>query len=87
LKKAYNRLLTHEGEIEACKSFGDLLKLIELYTADICGFGKLAVYDTACRIGVYLGLSPEVVYLHAGTTESAKPIRASCCCEEAPSGR
>ena len=42
--------------------------------ADIHRFGKLAVYDTACRLGVYLGLGPEVVYLHAGTTKGAKAL-------------
>jgi hypothetical protein len=74
LMKACRRLLRHEREIEACQSFDDLLNVIERHTASIRRFGSLAVYDTACRIGVYLGLSPTRVYLHAGTTEGAKPL-------------
>ena len=47
---------------------------IERYTSDIYRFGKLAVYDTACRLGVYLELEPEVVYLHAGTIKGARAL-------------
>ena len=40
----------------------------------IHGIGELAVYDIACRIGAFLGLSPERVYLHAGTREGARAL-------------
>ncbi len=74
LKKACKRLLRHKDELKACQSFSDLLNLIKQHTADIPRFGKLAVYDTACRLGIYLGLCPEVVYLHAGTQKGAKAM-------------
>ena len=74
LAKACKRLLRHKDEIRACKSFADLIGLIERYAADIHRFGKLAVYDTACRLGVYLDLDPEIVYLHAGTAKGAKAL-------------
>jgi hypothetical protein len=74
LKKACNRLLRHKDEVEPSKSFAELLDLVERHTADIGRFGRLAVYDTACRLGVYLKLSPEVVYLHAGTMEGARAL-------------
>jgi len=74
LTQACNRLLRHQDEIETCKSFDDLLDLIEQHTADIHRFGTLAVYDTACRLGVYLGLKPKVVYLHAGTAKGAQAL-------------
>ncbi len=35
---------------------------------------KLTVYDTAHRIGRYLGVEPNRVYLHAGTMEGAKAL-------------
>lgn len=34
--------------------------------------GELAVYDISCRIGASLGLSPDCVYLHAGTREGER---------------
>jgi len=74
LRKACSRLLRYESQIEGCRSFDDLLNVIERHTASIRRFGRLAVYDTACRIGVYLGLSPTRVYLHAGTREGARAL-------------
>jgi hypothetical protein len=32
------------------------------------------VYDTAVRIGAYLGLEPDRVYLHAGTRRGARAL-------------
>ena len=37
----------------------------------LSGIGEVMVYDTAHRIGSYLGLEPEYVYLHAGTRVGA----------------
>jgi hypothetical protein len=36
--------------------------------------GPLAVYDITQRIGRYLGLEPEDVYLHRGTREGARAL-------------
>ncbi len=71
LANARNRLLRHKDEIDVCESFAELIDVIERHTGDVYRFGKLAVYDTAIRLGVYLGLDPEVVYLHAGTADGA----------------
>ena len=68
------------ADVSALKSVGDLIDLIERYAADIPRFGKLAVYDTACRLGVYLKLAPEVVYLHAGTAKGAKALGRDTYC-------
>ena len=67
-------LLLHTDEFQGCGSFAELLKVIESRTADIRRFGRLAVYDTACRLGTYLGLAPNVVHLHAGTAAGAKAL-------------
>ena len=74
LQEACKRLLLYTDEIQACKSFAKLLDLVEQYTANIQRFGRLAVYDTANRLGIYLHLDPEVVYLHAGTQKGAKAL-------------
>ena len=34
----------------------------------------MACYDVAIRIGSYLGLHPELVYLHAGTRKGLKNL-------------
>lgn len=76
LTQACERLLQHQSEIQACQSFAELIALVTRCTADIDRFGVLAVYDTACRLGLYrhLNLSPEVVYLHAGTKQGARAL-------------
>ena len=74
LTQACDRLLLHTDEIQACESFAELCEVIESRTAAIRHFGRLAVYDTACRLGTYLGLVPNVVHLHAGTAAGAKAL-------------
>lgn len=61
-------------EIQACASFDGLYNLIYRETRHIRGVGELFVYDTAHRIGAYLGLSPKRVYLHRGTRRGAVAI-------------
>lgn len=74
LGRARKLLQNHSAEIEACKSFDDLLTLVEDRTSSIDRFGVLAVYDTSLRLGAYLKLWPEVVYLHAGTKKGCKVL-------------
>ena len=76
---AAERLVACQTEIESCKSFDELLDLIGRETADVEGFGVLARYDTALRIGAKLttpeiNVMPTVVYLHAGTKEGARRL-------------
>lgn len=54
-----------------CRNFDEVHELVQSLTASVRGFGELATYDTAHRIGVRLGLSPTSVYLHRGTREGA----------------
>lgn len=65
-------LVRKEVEIAACKDFDKLVGIVE--SCKIRGFGKLAIYDTALRISVRLGLSPDKVYLHSGTLIGAKRL-------------
>jgi hypothetical protein len=50
-----------------CSSFDELFQMVDNAIGGIHGIGPLTVYDTACRIGEYLNLKPEKIYLHAGT--------------------
>ena len=72
LEKFAVQLIDKADDIKNCTSFEELLKKIELYKTH--GIGTLAVYDTAERIGAYLELYPEKVYLHAGVKVGAEKI-------------
>lgn len=48
------------------RSFAELLDRVRREILPISGIGPLTVYDTAHRLGAYLGLRPEKVYIHAG---------------------
>ena len=53
------------------------------------GIGELTVYDTSFRIGVFLSIYPDKIYLHRGTTIGASlllgktAIRGKKCLEKA----
>ena len=68
------RLLGLKEQMRQCTSFEELLDLVEAITDRIHGLGELYAYDTALRIGAYLGLLPEKVYLHAGTRVGAQAL-------------
>jgi hypothetical protein len=61
-----------------CDALGDYFSFHELWLhlkealAHVAGLGELYIYDTALRIGAYRNLSPDRVYLHAGTRAGAK---------------
>ncbi len=74
LKKATRRLLQARDRIKACRDFEELFQLVRSIVESIEGIGELHVYDTSLRIGAKLGLSPEAVYLHAGTREGAENL-------------
>ena len=60
--------------IPACRSFDELHRNVHDRIGGIHRIGELAVYDIACRIGAFLGLSPDHVYLHAGTRKGAQAL-------------
>lgn len=53
-----------------CRTFDDIHIIVSECRTE--GIGPLTIYDTAVRIGAYLGLTPEKVYLHTGTKKGAK---------------
>ena len=48
--------------------------------APIRGLGAVWIYDTALAIGIALRLSPDAIYLHAGTAKGARlfGVRGEC---------
>jgi hypothetical protein len=69
------RLLSSSSEFEEVKSFDELHVLVAKHRFK--GIGELTIYDTAERIGTFLNLKSEKVYLHRGTKEGAKHILGS----------
>jgi len=74
LARAGKELLAKRAQITECPSFDSLIELVETTAGSIRGFGELAIYDTAVRIGARLGMEPEFVYLHRGTRKGAKAL-------------
>jgi hypothetical protein len=65
-----NELSKREIEISQAQNFHELIKIVR--NGKIKGIGNLNIYDVAERIGQFLKLYPEMVYLHSGTDEGAK---------------
>lgn len=57
-------ILTGYDKLNYMTNFHELWSLIDLVKP--WGIGPLTVYDVATRIGAYLGLEPEYLYLHTG---------------------
>jgi hypothetical protein len=74
LLKCEKILLNNVKAIRSCKSFDRLHSLLRSKIGNIFGVGELMVYDTAFRIGGYLNLEPDVIYLHAGTRKGAEQL-------------
>lgn len=72
LKSAHQLLKQHD--LESCESFAELHSEIEQAIGPVQGIGELAIYDISERIGAYLGLRPEKVYLHAGVRVGARAL-------------
>ena len=66
------RMLKKEHEISEARSFPELLQIVE--SCRVFGIGELTCYDVATRIGFFLGIEPDAVYLHAGTKKGAENL-------------
>lgn len=74
LSLAHSELKKSLKKFNACKNFDELLRLVESTAGRVFGIGELYNYDTSLRIGAYLGLFPEQVYLHRGVREGARKL-------------
>lgn len=71
------KLTSGLDEVCASKNFEELHQIVNNRIGTVFGIGELTVYDISLRIGVFLGLSPEKVYLHAGARDGAKALGLS----------
>ncbi len=73
--RAWTRsILRRKARIAQARRFSALYDLLNEAATDLYGIGPLTVYDTAVRIGAFLRLTPDYVYLHAGTRDGAKAL-------------
>jgi hypothetical protein len=72
IQEATKHLLELHDDLRPCFTFHELWALIRDNLKPIPGIGELYIYDAALRIGAYLRLTPERVYLHAGTRIGAR---------------
>jgi hypothetical protein len=74
LQSAENILQRDSDRLREAKSFAELHNHVEKALGQIRGIGPLSVYDIAHRIGAYLKLEPQLVYLHAGARDGARAL-------------
>lgn len=73
--KAFGHALSLKSEeLHTCKTFPELMDISEKAAKGFWKNSELTVYDTTLRIGAYLGIMPDRVYLHAGVKEGAKAM-------------
>lgn len=72
LQAAHSRL--SRIDFEACESFDALHGQIAQAIGAVPKIGELAIYDIACRIGAFLRIEPEQVFLHRGTRIGARHL-------------
>ncbi len=69
-----SNLLRAKGQLSAAADFEILFQVVKTNISQIRKIGELACYDIAHRIGAYLHIYPDGVYLHAGTRAGAKAL-------------
>lgn len=74
LERACADLLARSSVIAAARTFESLYDITAQVAGSIQGLGQLYAYDTALRVGAWLGVYPAAVYLHAGTRLGARAI-------------
>jgi len=57
------------SDIASCTNFNDLINSVR--SLKVAGIGELTVYDVAVRIGSFMNIWPEQIYLHAGAKVGA----------------
>jgi hypothetical protein len=68
-KKVRNNLIIRINDLLKARTFDEIVKIVS--ECKERGFGELSIYDTALRIGSYLNIEPDKVYLHAGARQGA----------------
>jgi hypothetical protein len=70
------KIVLHQAErrILSCRSFHELHSLFLELLSPIKGLGEMYIYDASLRMGAYVKMSPDFVYLHRGTRWGARAL-------------
>lgn len=68
-RQVRNNLIKRFNDILKARDFDTIINIV--LECKVKGFGELAIYDTALRIGSFLNIEPKRVYLHAGARQGA----------------
>jgi len=72
LLEFYDNVKKQINKIRNVNDFDELILIIR--DQRIVGIGELTIYDVAHRIGLFLNILPDKIYLHCGTRTGAKLI-------------
>lgn len=72
LEQVRDDLIGEAKRLRNSAGFDDIHTMVQ--ECAVPGFGKLAQYDTALRIGAWLSLLPTKIYLHQGTRDGARQL-------------
>jgi len=68
----YNNLIKVINQIDNAKDFEELYNIF--WTNRVSGIGDLTTYDICKRVGIYLKIFPDYIYIHAGAREGLKNL-------------
>lgn len=74
LQRAHSMLWANSYRMNSCTNFAELYETVDVALQRVAGIGELYVYDTTLRLGAHLKLSPDKIYLHAGTRVGAEAL-------------
>jgi hypothetical protein len=72
MRHTWQRLRRRLSELRRATTFSEVHAIVK--ECAVAGFGELSIYDAAHRIGAWLGVEPDAVYLHRGTRDGAKAL-------------
>lgn len=74
LEAAAPKFENNANIIAKSKNFEEIYSIFLQISRGLPGIGELAAYDFATRIGMYMKMYPQKIYLHAGTRHGANAL-------------
>jgi hypothetical protein len=74
LREAHYKLLSDKERLKSQDTFDKLHELVNGTISGIREIGPLTVYDISHRIGAFLKMDPQFVFLHAGALAGARAL-------------